>query len=150
MNKCQERSLFNAIMLCTEEGILHGNLKDENVLIHRENLSLKLIDFGSSSHFTEGFYTHYEGKSVFAPPEWKLERKYTANGLNVWSLGVLLYGMLQGDIPFKKSEYKWELKWITPLSKDVINLMEKMLERNYTKRIGLQSVKAHQWLSKDF
>ena len=58
--------------------------------------------------------------------------------------------MLQGNIPFEENEYMWELKWITPLSKDVINLMEKMLERNYTKRIGLQSVKAHQWLSKDF
>ena len=130
-------------MLCPEEGILHGDLTDENVLIHIENLSVKLIDFGSSSHFTQGFYTHYEGTSVYAPPEWKLERKSTASGLNVWSLRVLLYRMLQGNIPFEESEYKWELKWITPLSKDVINLIEKMLERNYTKRIDLQSVKAH-------
>ena len=66
------------------------------------------------------------------------------------SLGVLLYGMLHGNIPFEEREYKWELRWITPLSKDVINLMEKMLERNYIKKIGLQSVKAHKWLSKDF
>ena len=85
LNEKVSRKIFvqilNAIMLYAEEGILHGDLKEENVLIHRENLSVKLIDFGSSSHFTEGFYTHYEGTSVYAPPEWKLERKYTANGL---------------------------------------------------------------------
>ena len=54
--------------------------------------------------------------------------------------------MLNGNTPFDESEYKWELKWITPLSKDAINLMEKMLEKNYEKRIGLPSVKAHKWL----
>ena len=141
--------ILNAIMLCTEEGILHGDIKEENVLIHRENLSVKLIDFGCSSHFAQGFYTYYEGTSVYAPPEWKLFRKYTASGLNVWSLGVLLYGMLNGHIPFEESDFKWELRWIFPLSKDVRNLLEKMLETNYKKRIDLQSVKAHEWLSKD-
>ena len=68
LNEKVSRKIFvqilNAIMLCTEEGILHGDLKDENVLIHRENLSVKVIDFGSSSLFTEGFYTHYEGTSI--------------------------------------------------------------------------------------
>ena len=68
---------------------------------------MKLIDFGCSSYFTQGFYRHYKGTTVYAPPEWKLERKYTASGLNVWSLGVLLYGMLHGNIPFEESEYKW-------------------------------------------
>ena len=97
----------------------------------------------------QGFYTYYEGTSVYAPPEWKLFRKYTASGLNVWSLGVLLYGMLNGHIPFEESDFKWELRWIFPLSKDVRNLLEKMLETNYKKRIDLESVKAHEWLSKD-
>ena len=104
LNEKVSRKIFiqilNAIMVCTEEGILHGDLKEENVLIHRENLSVKLIDFGCSSYFTQGFYRHYEGTSLYPPAEWKLERKYTASGLNVWSLGVLLYGMLHGNIPF--------------------------------------------------
>ena len=51
LNEKVSRKIFiqilNAIMLCTEEGILHGDLKDENVLIHRENLTVKLINFGS-------------------------------------------------------------------------------------------------------
>ena len=94
--------------------MLHGDIKEENILIHRKNLSVKLIDFGCSSY--TGIYTHYEGTSVYAPPEWKLIRKYTASGLNVWSIGVLLYAMLNGHISFNESEYMWELMWIIPLS----------------------------------
>ena len=71
-----------AIIHCTQKGVLHGDIKEENVPIHRENLRVKLINFGCSSHYTQGFYTHYEGTSVYAPPEWKLIRKYTASGLN--------------------------------------------------------------------
>ena len=101
--------ILKAIMLCTEEGILHG---DVHPTLHRDFI-----------------HTMREGTSVYAPPEWKLKRRYTASGLNVWSLGVLLYGMLHGNIPFEEREYKWELKWITPLSKDVINLMEKNVRK---------------------
>ena len=79
LNETTTRKIFvqilNGIMYCTEEGVLHGYIKEENVLIHRENLSVKYIDFGCSSHYTQGFYTHYEGTSVYAPPEWKLIRK---------------------------------------------------------------------------
>ena len=52
--------------------------------------------------------------------------------------------MLNGYIPFNESEYKWELKWITPLSKEARNSIEGMLEKNYTERISLHSVKAHE------
>ena len=152
--KCTYRSahtkpcLSIAIMhACAEEGVLHGDIKEENVPIHRENLRVKLINFGCSSHYTQGFYTHYGGTSVYAPLEWKLIRKYTASGLNVWSLGVLLYAMLNGYIPFNESEYKWELKWITPLSKEARNLIERKLEKKYTERVSLQSVKAHEWMN---
>ena len=64
MNEKVARNFFvqvlNAIMVCTEEGILHGDIREENVFIDRENLSVKRIDFGCSSHFTKEFYTHYE------------------------------------------------------------------------------------------
>ena len=55
--------------------------------------------------------------------------------------------MLNGHIPFNESEYKWELMWITPLSKEARNLIEGMLEKNYTGKISLQSVKAHEWMN---
>ena len=151
LNETPARKIFvqilNGIKQCTEEGVLHGDIKEENGFIHRENFSVKLIDFGCSSHYTQGFYTHYEGTNVYAPPDWELIRKYTASGLNILCLGVLLYTMLNRYIPFNESEYKWELKWITPLSKEARNLIERMLEKNYTERISLQSVKGHEWMN---
>ena len=43
------KQVLNTILLCHINGVLHRYIKDENALIHRENLSVKLIDFGSGT-----------------------------------------------------------------------------------------------------
>jgi serine/threonine protein kinase len=84
-----------------EAKILHGDIKDENILIHRDTLAIKLIDFGAAMEYVDDrFYTDFDGTSVYAPPEWLTVKQYTAHGLNAWSLGCVLYSMLKGNIPF--------------------------------------------------
>ena len=143
------KQVLDATLVCVNEGVLHGDLKDENILIHKENLQIKLIDFGTSLHIKKGFYTEYEGTNIYAPPEWKLKRKFTADGLNAWSLGVILYTMLQGDIPYDESENMWKLSLKWAVSKDATDLLKKLLKKNYKKRIALAKIKCQRWVKQD-
>ena len=144
------RQVVDTVFLCHERGVLHGDIKDENILIDTETENIKLIDFGSGHRLNSGIYTQYEGTRVYAPPEWISARRYRAEGLTVWSLGILLYDMLCGDIPFETDEEirRGSLVWFDhlDLSETVKSLVVGCLEMDQGERMTLQQVKDHPWL----
>jgi serine/threonine protein kinase len=92
--------LVRTVMDLREVNVLHGDIKDKNVLINENTLTIKLIDFGAAMEYDDNrTYTEFGGTTLYAPPEW-----ITAHGLNAWSLGCVLYTMLVGDIPFTTRE----------------------------------------------
>lgn len=90
-------------------GVLHGDLKDENILIHKKTLKTSLIDFGSyiDSPDEGTMVTREEasgGTRVYMPPEYHEESNtsYDAHAGMVWSIGTLLFDMIYGDVPYAK------------------------------------------------
>lgn len=150
--------IVESLIDCKSRQVLHGDIKDENVLIDLQSGQAKLIDFGSSSWWPPQVrhcqnplvYSQFQGTRVYAPPEWTVWKQYTADGLSVWSLGVLLYDMLYGDIPFQTDQEicSSELVWHSNIniSEEVKHLVTRCLDRNPSSRPSLEEVHQHPWI----
>ena len=147
------KQVVEAVMMCKERGVLHGDIKDENILIDEKTGTVKLVDFGSGCEWVGGWYEGYEGTREYAPPEWVRTRRYSAEGLTVWSLGILLYDMLCGDIPYLTEEEMLRGDLVMDeqpgLSGTVRWLVERCLCSEEEERMTLQEVRDHPWLAGD-
>ena len=80
-------------------------------------------------------------------------RRYRAESLTVWSLGILLYDMVCGDIPFENDQQivSNNLTWFRhlELSDELKDLVSSCLCKEESKRITLKSVGKHPWLSQE-
>ena len=56
--------VVEAVQYCMSMGVLHRDVKDENILIDLKTSQIKLIDFGSGTFLRDDIYTEYEGLCV--------------------------------------------------------------------------------------
>ncbi|XP_016364280.1 serine/threonine-protein kinase pim-1-like [Sinocyclocheilus rhinocerous] len=87
---------------CCRRGVLHRNIKLENLLINKDTLEVKLIDFGCGDLLKTSAYETFWGTEVYCPPEFEKSGKYHGKPATVWSLGVLLFELVCGDPPESK------------------------------------------------
>ena len=112
---------------------------------------MKFLNLSKTRPKFSSIFLCFTGTRVYARPEWIKFRRYRADGLTVWSLGILLYDMVCGDIPFETdNQIKRAQVGFKPnlgLSENVKDLIRACLTISTTERITLNGILSHSWLN---
>lgn len=114
------QQLFLALKLLKKTGILHADIKPDNILVNESNLILKLCDFGSASHITDNEITPYLVSRFYRAPEIILGMQYDY-GIDMWSAGCTIYELYTGKILFSGKSNNQMLKFFMDLKGKIPN-----------------------------
>lgn len=148
------RQVVHALLCCGTRGVFHGDIKDENILINVDTKQIKLIDFGCGKFASsETICREYTGTQVYSPPEWLTEHAYKSEGLAVWTLGIVLFKMVNGYIPFNTPEEVTlgQIKSCNriSMSKNLKNIIAGCLAVKQDQRLTLSDVWHHPWFQSE-
>uniref|UniRef100_A0A3Q4GMC2 non-specific serine/threonine protein kinase n=1 Tax=Neolamprologus brichardi TaxID=32507 RepID=A0A3Q4GMC2_NEOBR len=149
------RQIVSAVHYCHTKNIVHRDLKAENLLLDAD-ANIKIADFGFSNEFTLGNKLDtFCGSPPYAAPELFQGKKYDGPEVDVWSLGVILYTLVSGSLPFDGQNLK-ELrervlrgKYRVPfyMSTDCEGILRRFLVLNPAKRCTLEQVMKDKWIN---
>ncbi|XP_065077213.1 uncharacterized protein Sik3 isoform X4 [Ochlerotatus camptorhynchus] len=146
--------IISAVDYCHSKGIVHRDLKAENVLLDNE-MNVKLADFGFSNTFSEGTPLRtWCGSPPYAAPEVFQGVEYDGPKSDIWSLGVVLYVLVCGALPFDGATLhdlrsvvvagKFRIPFF--MSQECEHLIRHMLVVEPEKRYTLKQIAQHKWL----
>ena len=144
--------IINGVEYLHSKNIVHRDLKPENLLLCEGNI-LKIIDFGLSNFYNGNYLSTPCGSPCYASPEMVSGNKYNGFNIDIWAIGIILFAMLCGYLPFEDDdndilfqkilECKLDYpKHLSPLAKDI---MKKILVTNPEKRIKIPQIKKHKF-----
>jgi [calcium/calmodulin-dependent protein kinase] kinase len=151
------RQLIIAIEYLHSNDIIHLDIKPANILLD-ENNNVKITDFGVSQILTKGsdLIIKANGTPAFYSPELCHPKSKNIKGkpIDIWALGVTLYCMVYGKLPYSGPIVKMfidiihkpvEIKLLdNPLLE---NLLFRLLEKDPNKRITIDELKKHKWIT---
>ncbi|OHT01828.1 CAMK family protein kinase [Tritrichomonas foetus] len=135
--------------------VIHRDLKCENVIVDIYR-NIRLIDFGFACSSDESLHTTICGSPAYIAPEMILNQPYDYS-VDIWSLGVIVYAMAFGYLPFDdpnilnnmQSILNDEPEYPNTVSSVLIDLIKRMLEKDPKKRITIEEISQHQFFCED-
>ena len=137
--------------------IIHRDIKPENVLLG-EGLVSKLTDFGWSNYMQEDEKRKTVcGTPIYLAPEIIKEEGHDEK-VDVWCIGVLLFELITGNVPFQGNDLEslkenilhLRIAWPKDINTDAKNLIKKILKLDPGSRISLEEMLQHPFISKHF
>lgn len=138
-----------------EPPIIHRDIKPENVLLNEQN-KIKLTDFGWSNYIEDSAVrSTYCGTPVYLAPEMIKESGHDHN-LDIWCIGILMFELLTGTIPFQGSDQqqlaanilKNKICWPRDMDLSAKDLISKILKTEPSERIQLIDMLKHPFFLK--
>ncbi|KAI3384524.1 hypothetical protein SNEBB_003592 [Seison nebaliae] len=158
LNEDDARKLFynicRSVEKCHSHNIVHRDLKAENILL-TENNNIKLCDFGFATSFQKNVpLKSWCGTPTYAAPEVFEGKDHDGTSADIWSLGVLLFTMVSGYLPFlgeNDQEIRRQViscQYTLPffISKECKDLISRILVYEKEKRFNFQQIYKHTWI----
>ena len=153
------RQMLSALSFCHSKGILHRDLRPENVLLDSKgsSLTLNISDFGTSCFLDVDRNLNSKFSSPFYTAPEVIQEAYNEK-CDIWSCGVIMYIMLFGKPPFPGATEKEVYNAIktqplsfnrdsTNISNEACDLLTRMLQVDTTQRISAADALKHTWIT---
>ncbi|CAI2367388.1 unnamed protein product [Moneuplotes crassus] len=156
------RKLFHAISHCHAQGITHRDLKPENIMFNKKSndeiSEVKIIDFGLSQQNQGEKMNLICGTPYYVAPE-VFDNNGYGSECDIWSLGVIMYILLSGYLPFHGSnlaeicesiiekEPNFDRDCWKNISNEAIDLIKSCLQKDPKSRVTASEALDSKWFS---
>eukprot|EP00127_Corallochytrium_limacisporum_P007211 Clim_evm84s243 gene=Clim_evmTU84s243 len=149
------RQILAGVAYCHSMHVIHRDLKAENLLLDAD-MNIKVADFGFSNNFEwDGKLNTWCGSPPYAAPELFQGKEYVGPEVDIWSLGVILYVLSCGSLPFdgdtlsklRARVVAGKFKIPFYMSTDCERLIKSMLVTDNSKRLSMKQLLAEKWVN---
>ena len=154
------KELLDGLEACHDNGVVHRDIKGENIMLDKD-YNVKLVDFGFATNKIQGKLNTFLGTLNYAVPELHLHQPYYGVSSDIFSLGVTIYVIITGSLPFKypvitdplyryifQNDYVsfWSKKKFK-ISDSFKELFDSIISVNYTQRPSIAEIRKSKWMN---